>query len=150
MGGLLRRRSANTKRLIKAALRSVGPSPELVVDLERLRNQVQLNAGRIDDLARRVDSLTSAVASLRTAREEILAEHNAVPELSGTVVGIGERVHIHEQELKEIRREVERFGGSVLDDMAVERRLRNIEDRLGSSESTGTEPAETAPDGPEA
>ena len=48
-------------------------------------------------------------------------------------IGVGERVHTHELQLKELGRKVERFGGSVLDEMALDRRLRKIEDGLSSN-----------------
>jgi hypothetical protein len=39
-------------------------------------------------------------------------------------------VHAHEQELRELQLKLGEFGGSVLDGMAVDRRLRLIEDRM--------------------
>lgn len=130
MGGLLRRGSSKTKRAVREVLRSIGPSPELVADIALLRNQIQVDSGRLDDLVRRVDALAREVESFRVVRDELAVQHIPLSDLSGTVVGLSERVHLHEQELKEVRRKIERIGGSVLDDMALDRRLRSIEDRM--------------------
>lgn len=135
MSGLLRRGSGKTKRVIREVLRSIGPSPELVGDLALLRNQVQVDSGRLDDLATRVDALAREVESFRVVRDELSAHHIPVSDLSGTVVGLAETVHIHEQALKEVRRKIERIGGSVLDDMALDRRLRSIEDRMSAPDA---------------
>ncbi|HEX6506347.1 MAG TPA: hypothetical protein VF221_01830 [Chloroflexota bacterium] len=118
----------------------------MIIELETLRNQIQVQAGQIEDLMMRIENLTVEVTSLRTAHEELSAEHTAVPQLNVTVVALGERVHAHEQELNDIRRGLERFGGSIMDDMALERRLRNIEDRMSPSGRNGSEREEPASD----
>jgi len=107
------------KRLARQALRSVGPSPELVADLASLQQTVEASSRSIENLVRQVNALAEAVGGLEAARN-----------LTATVTGLSERVHAHEQELRDIEQRLAAFGGSVLDDMAVERRLRSIEDRL--------------------
>jgi hypothetical protein len=87
----------------------------------------------VDDLVKQLSSLAAAVSGLEAVRDEWAAL--PLLELNGTVVGLGERVHAHEQDLKEVRRKLERMGGSVLDGMALDRRLRTIEDRI--LDSTG-------------
>ncbi len=118
------------KRLAKGALRSIGPSPELIADLHSLRSQVETNSGRVDKLVEEVASLAEAVTALEAARDEDKQTFAPLTNLAGTVVGLSERVHAHEQELRQIQVKLEQFAGSVLDELAVDRRLRVIEDRI--------------------
>lgn len=133
MGGAVPSGSAKMKRLIRGALRAMGPSPELLVEIQGLRDQVRADSARIDELVERVDSLASDTASLLAIRDGFSSTQVTVPQLTGNVGGLMDRVHIHEMEIRDIRRDLERFGGSVQDGMAVERRLQHIEDRLSSA-----------------
>lgn len=130
MSGLLHRGGRRTRHLIKEALRSVGPSPELVLEMASLRKQIEANANNIEDLSTRMAALAKEVESFREIRNEFSVHHIPLSDLSSTVVGLTERVHAHEQELRETEREIQRIGGSILDDMALDRRLSRIEDRL--------------------
>lgn len=132
MSGLVRRGGSKTKRLVKSALVSVGPSPDLIIELAELRRQVQANTNHIDDLSKQLAALLGEIELFRTARGDFLPGHMPLSDLGPVVTGLGERVHSHEQELREIKRKIERFGGSVLDEMALDRRLRKIEDILNT------------------
>lgn len=133
MAGAVPNGTARMKRLIKGALRAMGPSPELLVEIQGLRDQVRADSARIDALVERVDSLASDSASLLALRDGFSSAQVTVPQLAGNVGGLMDRVHIHEMEIRDIRRDLERFGGSVQDSMAVERRLQSIEDHLSSA-----------------
>lgn len=135
MGVLLRRGRARARLLLGGSLRPVGPSPELLGQLADMRHQIDTGAGRCEALARRIDGLAAQLeqtqAELAATQAELAATQAPLSGLGTGLRGLMERVHIHEQELRQVRRELERFGGSVLDGLAVDRRLRNLEAATG-------------------
>ena len=135
---MLSRGTSKLRRRLGRVLWADGPGPELVNAVQALQDQARSESGRLAALVARVDALTADATSLRENQEKLTLAQAAPPPPAEIVAGLLERVHAHEMELRDLRHELERFGGSALDDMAVERRLQNIEGRLSSAQGVGS------------
>src|SRR5947209_899017 len=132
------RRTASTqaKRVVKRALRPLAARLRVVID----RVDSHLAEASITDTRRRIDRLTVQIDELaRMLRdpnppiEAVQHLERGLTHMREMVLGIGERVHSQQVMLDELQFRFERLAGSVLDGMAVERRLQNIEDRVVAS-----------------
>src|ERR1700752_4739086 len=96
--GLLRLKSTLMKCLAGEPPTSADPNEELLGESASIPGEFQRIAERIDRLAADLNSITDAISILQEAPDEYRTQT-----LQGTVVGLGERVHIHEEQLRDIR-----------------------------------------------
>lgn len=126
------------KGLVKAGLRSVGPSPELALEIARTRAELEALSQQVARLAVAADP-RGVVADDDIESSEFL--RSEVSRLSQLVAGILDRVHSHQEQLDQLRQALERFGGAALEGTALERRLATIEDHLAIGAQQGDESA---------
>lgn len=113
------------KDMVKRGLRPDAPSPEILLDLEGTRAELEA-------LSRQVSALTDEPRPGTGGHDVEIAKllQPEVDRLSELVSGLLDRVHAHEERLDQLQGMIERFGGSALEGVAVERRLATIEDHL--------------------
>jgi methyl-accepting chemotaxis protein len=146
--GLRERTSRSARHLVREALRSVGPSTELLVDLAGLRQQVEANTQqieqtrmllevtirRMDEVAQQVDAFASTLRAQNASQLEWSGSmqdmDRRLSKLGDAVGSLGERFNLHHIAMGHLESRVERLGGSILDETALQRRLERIEDRL--------------------
>lgn len=145
--------SSRYKRALLEGLVGLGGGPTLADDVASIRmileahgSQAATDRAQVEELRRNVEVLAF---KLSTLAEEVREQVPEIPDeterianidrtlmsLSQTVAGLTERVHSNRLRIVALEEQFERFIGSVQDEMALDRRLRSIENHLLGIES---------------
>ena len=157
--GPLRRTRGSAKARVERGLRAIGSSPEIVAGLADLRRQVAENtenikqsrvfteavSGQIEEIAHEVAALSALV---RQEPDCSTAEHDLAKKLSKlslTIANLAEGFHLQHITVGQLELRIDRLAGAVLDEVAMQRRMEVIEDRLLAQGSTAGQPSEIDP-----
>jgi chromosome segregation ATPase len=119
--------SAQVKGVVKRAMRSVGANPASALEVAQLRLQVNDLSNELRTLASALDDHRQREGDLIESAELLRSE---VARLAESVAGALHRIHLHEMQIAQLDKTVERLGGSIQDEVALDRRLARIEDRV--------------------
>jgi hypothetical protein len=122
-----RRRVSRVKGLVREGLRSVGPSPEIALQL--MQTRADLDSVK-DDVSEMAVTLDGCLARAGGEAETLQFLSSEVGRLGQMLAVVLDRLHIQQEHLDRLDLALERFGGSILEGSALERRLALIEDRL--------------------
>jgi hypothetical protein len=134
--GLTATAKTRTKEAAKRALRPFLPRVRGAlgrVDMRLVQvstGHYQEMANRMDDLTRRINEVVRTLEDANAPIESVNDARRSIAAVREMVLGVGERVHSHQVVLDELTFRVERLAGSSLDEMAIERRLQNLEDHI--------------------
>jgi hypothetical protein len=117
---------SRVKGFVREGLRSVGPSPEIVVGLAQTRSDVDRLIEQVGELTDALGSFTAGV----NGESDTAFLQLELQRLSQNMSGVLDRLHAHQEILEQVQWALERFGGSILEYAALERRLAAIEDHL--------------------
>lgn len=122
-----------------------GPSkPEVLAALQSIRDAVSSSAEQTASLVERVERLEAVVAAGvplgsddHPSSDDVRALESGVAHLGRIIAGTGETVHKHEAQIEDIRTRLERLQGALLDQVALDRRLAGLEDKIASIGTDG-------------
>ncbi|MCL2393671.1 MAG: hypothetical protein FWC87_03195 [Acidimicrobiaceae bacterium] len=113
----------------------------MLAALQSIRDAISASAEKTESLVQRVERLEAVVAGsaaqapgddLPADSDALTALERGVAHLSNVVAGTGETVHAHHAQIVDIRIRLERLQGTLLDQLALDRRLAGLEDKIAT------------------